>query len=60
VVEGAAAHLDLSPQAQQLAAGPQISDAERDQLAERVRVVVKRDPAATANVLRMWLQDNQS
>jgi flagellar M-ring protein FliF len=60
VAEGAAAHLDLSPQAQQLAAGPHISEADRDQLAERIRVVAKRDPAATANVLRMWLQDNQS
>ena len=58
--EGAAARLDLSPHAQQLAAGPQISDAERDQLAERIRAVAKRDPAATANVLRMWLQDQQS
>jgi len=58
--EGAAAHLDLSPHAQQLAAGPQISEAERDQLADRVRVVAKRDPAATANVLRVWLQDHPS
>jgi flagellar M-ring protein FliF len=58
--EGAAAHLDLSPKAQQIAAGPQISEVDRDQLADRIRVVAKRDPAATANVLRMWLQDNQS
>ena len=58
--EGAAAHLELSPHAQQLAAGPQISEVEREQLAERVRAVAKRDPAATANVLRMWLQDQQS
>jgi flagellar M-ring protein FliF len=58
--EGAAAHLELSAKAQQLAAGPQISEGERDQLAERIRLVAKRDPAATANVLRMWLQDNQS
>jgi flagellar M-ring protein FliF len=58
--EGAAAHLELSAKAQQLAAGPQISEGERDQLADRIRLVAKRDPAATANVLRMWLQDNQS
>jgi flagellar M-ring protein FliF len=57
--EGAAAHLDLSAKAQQLA-GPQVSEVDRDQLAERVRLVAKRDPAATANVLRMWLQDNQT
>ena len=58
--EGAAAHLELSAKAQQLAAVPQLSEGERDQLAERIRVVAKRDPAATANVLRMWLQDNQT
>ena len=58
--EGAAAHLELSAKAQQLAAGPQISEGERDQLADRIRLVAKRDPAATANVLRMWLQENQS
>lgn len=33
---------------------------ERQQLAERVRETAKRDPAATANVLRMWLQDHQT
>jgi flagellar M-ring protein FliF len=58
--EGAPAHLDLSPKAQQLAAGPQPSENERDQLADRIRQLAKRDPAATANVLRMWLQDNQT
>jgi len=58
VAEGAAARLDLSPKAQQLAAGPPIP--EGDHLADRVRGVVKRDPAATANVLRQWMQDNQT
>jgi flagellar M-ring protein FliF len=47
-----AARLDLSP------AAAQLSEGDRDQLAERIRQVAKRDPAATANVLRMWLQDN--
>ncbi len=58
--EGAAANLELSPRAQQLAAGPPLSEGDRDQLADRIRVVAKRDPAATANVLRMWMQDNQT
>jgi flagellar biosynthesis/type III secretory pathway M-ring protein FliF/YscJ len=39
---------------------PQLSEGDRDQLADRIRQVAKRDPAATANVLRMWLQDKQS
>jgi flagellar biosynthesis/type III secretory pathway M-ring protein FliF/YscJ len=51
--EPPAARLDLSPAAQQL------SEGDREQLAERIRQVAKRDPAATANVLRMWLQDSQ-
>jgi flagellar biosynthesis/type III secretory pathway M-ring protein FliF/YscJ len=54
VHETAAAHLDLSPAAQQ------ISEGDRDQLAERIRQLAKRDPAATVNVLRMWLQESQS
>jgi flagellar biosynthesis/type III secretory pathway M-ring protein FliF/YscJ len=29
-------------------------------LADRIRVVAKRDPAATANVLRMWMQENEA
>jgi flagellar M-ring protein FliF len=49
-----AAHIDLSAAAQQL------SEGDREQLADRIRQVAKRDPAATANVLRMWLQDGQS
>jgi flagellar M-ring protein FliF len=54
-----AAHLDLSPKAQQLTA-LQIPEGERDQLADRIRQVAKRDPTATANVVRTWLQDNQT
>jgi flagellar M-ring protein FliF len=58
--EGVAARIELSPTAQQLAAGPPLTEADRDQLAERIRVVVKRDPAVTANVLRMWMEENQA
>jgi len=29
------------------------------ELAERVKVMAKRDPQVTANVLRMWLQDSK-
>lgn len=57
--EGEPAQIELSPKAQQLAAAPQLSEGERDQLAERIRQVAKRDPVATANVLRMWLHDSQ-
>jgi flagellar M-ring protein FliF len=60
VAEGAAARLDLSPKAQQLAAGPPNPEAQHDHLADHVRGVVKRAPAATANVLRAWMQDNQT
>ncbi len=59
-LEGIAANLNLSATAQQMAGVPQLSEGERDQLAERIRQVAKRDPAATANVLRMWLQDTHS
>jgi len=37
-------------------AHPQIEE-ERDQLADRVRLLAKRDSAVTANVLRTWLRD---
>ena len=56
--EAPAARLDLSPAAQALAE-PVLTEADRDQMADRVRQLAKRDPAATANVLRMWLQDTQ-
>ncbi|MEI9976905.1 MAG: flagellar basal-body MS-ring/collar protein FliF [Ignavibacteriota bacterium] len=56
--ESPAANIALSATAQQLAAP--LSEADRDQLADRIRVVAKRDPAATANVLRMWMQDPQT
>jgi flagellar M-ring protein FliF len=60
-LEGAAAHLTLSEKAQQAASGPpQLTEGERDQLAERIRQVAKRDQTATVNVLRMWMQDSQS
>jgi flagellar M-ring protein FliF len=56
-LEGVAANLTLSATAQQVAGTPQLSEGERDQLAERIRQLAKRDTTATANVLRMWLQD---
>ena len=52
--EGPAARIEFSSAAQQ------ISEGDREQLGDRIRQLAKRDPAATANVLRMWLQDNQS
>jgi flagellar M-ring protein FliF len=39
----------------------QIQQAARDQLVDRIRQVAKRDPAATAHVMRQWLaQDGKS
>jgi flagellar M-ring protein FliF len=46
-------------QMEALSAAPQLSEGEREQLGDRIRQLAKRDPAATANVLRMWLQDTQ-
>lgn len=37
-----------------------LSEEDREQLAERVRQVAKHEPAVTANVVRMWLQDTES
>jgi len=37
-----------------------LTEEDRDQLADRVRQLAKRDPAITANVLRMWLQDTEA
>jgi flagellar M-ring protein FliF len=39
--------------------GNPLTEEDRDQLADRVRQLAKRDPAVTANVLRMWLQDTE-
>ena len=52
--EAPAANIEFSPAAQQL------SEGDREQLADRIRQVAKRDPAATANVLRMWLHEGQA
>jgi len=52
--EAPAANIELTPAAQQL------SEGDREQLADRIRQIAKRDPAATANVLRMWLQEGQA
>ena len=36
------------------------SSEDRAELADRVRLLAKREPAVTANVLRMWLQDGKA
>jgi flagellar biosynthesis/type III secretory pathway M-ring protein FliF/YscJ len=54
----------LSPAAAAIAAGaigataPAAEDP--NELSERVRLVAKREPELTVNVLRMWLQDSKS
>ena len=60
-LEGPAAHAELSPAAAAVAgavAGPGTVE-ENNQLSERVRMVAKREPDLTANVLRMWLQESR-
>jgi flagellar biosynthesis/type III secretory pathway M-ring protein FliF/YscJ len=60
---GPAVRTELSPAAAALlstAAPPAISNEERSDLAERVRMLAKREPDATANVLRMWLQNGKA
>jgi flagellar M-ring protein FliF len=47
----------------QLPAGPaveQLPAEDRNQLAERIRHVARKDPVATANVLRMWMQESKT
>ena len=58
-LQSPAALAELSPAAAQIAAmaaAPRVGD-ENSDLAERVRLVAKREPALTVNVLRMWLQE---
>jgi flagellar M-ring protein FliF len=63
-----AARAQLSPAAAamlsagELAAADErtIAEGSHNELAERVRQSVKSDPAATINVLRMWLQDTRT
>jgi flagellar M-ring protein FliF len=64
-LSSSAVHAQLSPAATaimsagELAAADErtLAEGSHDELAERVRQAVKRDSAATANVLRMWLQE---
>jgi flagellar M-ring protein FliF len=56
---------DLSPTAAAIANGQappaaRIEAKTPNELAERVRPIAKRDPAVTANVLRMWLQESRT
>jgi flagellar M-ring protein FliF len=60
-LQAPAALAELSPAAAQIAATaagapPAVED--NSELAERVRLVAKREPALTVNVLRMWLQES--
>jgi flagellar M-ring protein FliF len=64
-LDAPAAHTDLSATAAAIANGQappaaRLEAREPNELAERVRPIVKRDPAVTANVLRMWLQENRA
>jgi flagellar M-ring protein FliF len=66
-LEGPAVHTELSPAAAavaqgqaQPAAAPRIEAPEHNEMVERVRPLVKRDPQVTANVLRMWLQESRA
>jgi flagellar M-ring protein FliF len=51
VAEGPPANIELSEKAKELA-----EPENPDILADRIRQTARRDPAATANVLRMWLE----
>ena len=62
-----AAHAELSPAASEIAGGQltaseaaRLAAEDHGELADRVRMLAKRDPAVTANVLRMWLQESKS
>ena len=59
-LQAPAALTELSPAAAQIAATAAAPPAAEDnsELAERVRLVAKREPALTVNVLRMWLQES--
>jgi flagellar M-ring protein FliF len=58
-LESPAALPELSPAASPIAGSTTAPRAVEDsgELAERVRLVAKREPALTVNVLRMWLQE---
>jgi len=60
-LEAPAALTQLSPAATEIAVGALAAPSETEdnnELAERVRLAVKREPALTLNVLRMWLQES--
>jgi flagellar M-ring protein FliF len=62
-LQAPAAFAELSPAAAQVAASPAMAQSaieDNSGVAERVRMVAKRDPALTANVLRTWLQESSS
>ncbi len=61
-LEGPAARTELSAAASQIAAAVNAAPAAEynSELAERVRMVAKREPELTVNVLRMWLQESKS
>jgi len=63
-LQSPAARTELGPAAAEIAAAAAIAAPsaaeENSELAQRVRMVAKREPELTANVLRMWLQESRS
>jgi flagellar M-ring protein FliF len=62
-LQGPAVRAELGPAAAEIGAPAIAAPAaaeDNKELAERVRMVAKREPELTANVLRMWLQANRS
>jgi flagellar biosynthesis/type III secretory pathway M-ring protein FliF/YscJ len=62
-LQAPAVRTELSPAAAEIAAAAIEAPAaaeDSSELAERVRMVAKREPELTANVLRMWLQESRT
>ena len=62
-LQASAARAELGPATAEIAAGAiaaPAADEDNSELAQRVRMVAKREPELTANVLRMWLQESRS
>lgn len=60
-LEAPAAHAELSQAAVAIARGQAAAARpEPNEMGDRIRPLVKRDPAITANVLRLWLQEHRS
>jgi flagellar M-ring protein FliF len=61
-LEAPAGRTELGPAAAELAGAAAALPAAEDnsELAERVRIVAKREPELTVNVLRMWLQESKT